>query len=74
MELRAIIVVIGPSMNTVLVFNAYNFGCNYRVISLGSENGSLLDIISPSMQQKFTSPNLTIDRLSYLMDQYMRLV
>lgn len=43
-----------------------------RVVSLGSENGNLLEILSIDMQKVFTSPNLTIKKLSQLMDQYMR--
>ena len=45
---------------------------HYRVVSLGTENGNLLEILSLEMQQVFTSENMTIESLSRLMDQFVR--
>ena len=38
---------------------------------MGSESADMLNLVTPDLQLKFTSPQLTIEELSQLMDAYV---
>ena len=72
---RAFLPLMKPSgrylLSSIPVVHILSIALLARVVIMGSESADMLNFVTPDLQLKFTSPELTIEELSQLMDAYV---